>query len=407
MSRLPSFYTGLPPLTRLPSQADVDLPVLQSALRARVLGELEDSGFVVDDGLLVLPDAAGDPKQMARRLHSAHRTSVLAKNARFVQRWEDELLADFANGAEVIPERIRPVVVPVSTEREAALFRFASLRWSVPVSAGYGRRTRFLVFDDANGKLMGIFALGDPVFNLAVRDRLIGWDSQARQQRLYNVFDAYVLGAIEPYRQLIGGKLIAACAVADETASHLIAKYTGQVTVINGVEKDPRPVLVTTTSSLGRSSTYNRIRFQGRKLYASIGYTEGFGHFHFSDELFESLVEYLRLFGDVRGHQYGQGPNWKIRTLRSALEHLGLQGNLLRHGIRREVFIAPRALGWRSFLRGDSSHLHWLSLPVETLGAEWRERWGVPRSLRDPRYLEHRRDMMRISPEIEVSARAV
>ena len=65
------------------------------------------------------------------------------------------MLKHFANGDEVRPELIEPRVVPVETETQAALFRFASLHWSVPVSQGYGRRTRFLVIDEGNGKLMG------------------------------------------------------------------------------------------------------------------------------------------------------------------------------------------------------------------------------------------------------------
>lgn len=393
-------------ITTLPDpivDAGAPMPEQASVLRARVVGELEDAGFVMrTDGLLSLPTSAvDDVKQVARELHQVHRRSVLEKSARFVDRWEDKLIDEFADGSEVVPGAISPRVVPVTTERESALFRLASLRWSVPVSAGYGRRTRFLVYDEAIGKLMGIFALGDPVFNLAVRDRLIGWTTEDRRQRLYNVFDAYVLGAVEPYRQLIGGKLIASLSTADETASHLIEKYTGTVTVITEETKDPRPVLITTTSSLGRSSTYNRIKFQNRQLFAPIGYTEGFGHFHFSDELFDSLFEFLSQNRDVRGHQYGDGPNWRIRTLRSGLEAIGLDGDLLRHGIRRQVFIAPRALGWRAYLRGETDYLRWLPLPTAELAAHWRDRWGVPRSRRDESFREHKRDTMRISRELE------
>ena len=77
----------------------------------------------------------------------------------------------------------------------------ASLTWSVPVSNGFGRRLRYLVWDESNGKLMGLIAIGDPVFNLAARDKLIGWTSKDRNSRLVNIMDAYVLGAIPPYNQ--------------------------------------------------------------------------------------------------------------------------------------------------------------------------------------------------------------
>ena len=61
------------------------------------------------------------------------------------------------------------------------------------------------MWDNHNGKLIGIIAIGDPVFNLSVRDNLIDWDAQARGKRLVNIMDAYVLGALPPYNALLGG----------------------------------------------------------------------------------------------------------------------------------------------------------------------------------------------------------
>lgn len=373
----------------------------KALLRARVIGELEQAGFLYQDGLLHLPEAS-DQKELVRRLHAQQRLSVLAKNEAFLNTWEDRLLGDFAAGSEVKPSKIRPQIEPVDSERERALFRFATLHWSVPVSQGYGRRSRFLIRDAATEKLMGVFALGDPVFNLGVRDKLVGWTQADRQKRLYNVFDAYVLGAIGPYRELIGGKLAALCAISNEVAEHLVCKYEGTTTKIKKEEKRVDPVLITTTSSLGRSAIYNRLRYHDRWAYRSIGFTGGFGHFHFSDDLFAALLEYLKRDGnEVRGNKYGQGPNWRIRTIRKALDELGLDGDLLRHGIRREVFVAPRAMGWRAFLRGETSHLSWFDYPLEDLGNFWKNRWGVPRSERDDSYKAYDRDAIRLTPLLE------
>jgi hypothetical protein len=46
------------------------------------------------------------------------------------------------------------------------------------------------VWDNHNGKLIGITAIGDPVFNLSVRDNLIDRDARARGERLVNIMDA-------------------------------------------------------------------------------------------------------------------------------------------------------------------------------------------------------------------------
>jgi Druantia protein DruA len=376
----------------------------KAKLRGSVIAELERAGFVYREGLLELPEAT-DPKELVRRLHALHRQNVLVKNASFLDKWEDSVIGEFASGDEVDPGAIQPLIEPVDSEHERAVFRFATLHWSVPVSQGYGRRSRFLIRDGATGKLIGVFALGDPVFNLGVRDKLIGWNQQDRQERLYNVFDAYVLGAVGPYRNLIGGKLAALCALSNETADFLVQKYHGAVTEIRGETKSADPVLMTTTSSLGRSAIYSRLKYRDRWAYRSIGFTGGFGHFHFSDKLFARLLDFLQGEGhEVRGHQYGEGPNWRIRTIRKALDELGLDGNLLRHGIKREVFVAPRAMGWRAFLRGESTHLHWIDFPLDDLADFWKTRWGVPRSERDETYKEVSRDSMRLTPQLEAAS---
>ncbi|MFJ9351791.1 Druantia anti-phage system protein DruA [Streptomyces sp. NPDC101237] len=367
-----------------------------SDLRLRLVKELMASGFELQGGLLVRP--AGDTKEVTRALHETQRRQVLEKASSFVDAWEDRLLPFFADGKEVDPGRIQPEVRPVATEEEAALFRFASLHWSVPVSQGYGRRTRFIITDGSNGKLIGIFALGDPVFNLRVRDNMIDWTPSDRQERLYNVFDAFVLGAVEPYRQLIAGKLAALCTVSDEVTSFLETKYSGKVTHILGKEKDSRPVLITTTSALGRSSVYNRIKLHDRRIFQPVGFTEGFGHFQFSEELFSDLVSLIEDDDNFRGNSYGQGPNWKMRTIRTALVKLGLSGDLLRHGIKREVYLAPLGVGWRAFLRQETDQFTPFSFPLGEIAEYYRSRWAIPRAERRPEFRDWSREEMRISP---------
>ncbi len=357
-------------------------------LRDRIEHELRAGGFVWQGHRLVPPE--GDPKQVARLLHGRQRLDVLRKSAGFIKEWEPLVRPFFADGTEVHPAAIDPVIKAVDTETEAALFRYASLSWSVPVSQGYGRRTRFLLLDQSNDKLIGIFALGDPVFNLRVRDSLIDWTAAQRQDRLYNVFDAFVLGAVEPYRQLIGGKLAALATVTEESLGVLEAKYRGTKTHIRKQEKPARPVLITTTSSLGRSSIYNRLSIHGRPVFTSVGFTEGFGHFQFSDALFAELVEFASEIEDLRGSKYGDGPNWRIRTLRTALEQLGLPGDLLRHGLRREVFLAPLGIGWRAFLRGETDIVRWYGYKLADVAAFFLERWAIPRASRQPQFRSHK-----------------
>lgn len=337
-------------------------------------------------------------KETIRELHRRQRAALLKRSRPFIEQWEDRIIGEFANGDEVDPRRIKPVVEQVNGDGyEAALFRFATLHWSVPVSVGYGRRTRFLVRDRSTERLIGVFALGDPVYNLRTRDDLIGWDVEQRSARLYNVLDAFVLGAVPPYRELLGGKLVAMAATSHEVAAQIEAKYKGRETIISEARKDPRPVLITTTSALGRSSLYSRLRFRDRLLYQPVGYTEGFGHFQFSDSLFASLCEFLSNDGGVPSHEYGSGPNWRLRTIRRALRKIGIEDDLLHHGVRRQVFLAPRAINWKQFLRGETDKPSWYRLHLCEMAAFYRRRWAVPRSERDERFKAVTRDNMRLS----------
>ena len=159
-------------------------------------------------------------KDTVRNIHRFHRKAAQDRIRRALGNKLESLLQEIANGDDVKPETIQPELVEVrSGTRNADLFRFASLRWSIPVSQGYGRRLRYLVKDRANGKLIGLFALGDPVFNLRVRDEWIGWNQADRRERLVNVMDAYVVGAVPPYAELLGGKLVASLVASEEVAN--------------------------------------------------------------------------------------------------------------------------------------------------------------------------------------------
>jgi hypothetical protein len=367
-------------------------------LRRKVRAELRTSGFVTENGRLQRQETV--TKQAIRDLHARQREALLERSRPFIDRWEDKIIGEFADGHEVNPRKIRPVVERVDGDGfDAALFRFATLHWSIPVSVGYGRRTRFLVRDRSNEKLIGVFALGDPVYNLRSRDAEIEWGIEQRNARLYNVLDAFVLGALPPYRELLGGKLVAMAATCTDTADLIEEKYLGTRTVISRKKKDPRPVLITTTSALGRSSLLNRLKYRGRLLYSPIGYTKGFGHFQFSDKLFAELCEFLSEDGGVPSYEYGHGPNWRLRTLRLGLRKIGIDDELLQHGIRRQVYLAPLATNWKRYLRGDTDSPQWYRLRLNEMAAFYRRRWGIPRSERDASFMAFDHDRMRLSDE--------
>jgi Domain of unknown function (DUF4338) len=369
-----------------------------ASLRKRIVEELVIAGFIVKEDGLELPD--GDIKETYRRLHQEQRTEKILNSEKLVKKWENQFIDSIATVNEINLNKIKPKVRPIETEYDRGVFNYACLTWSVPVSKGFGRRTYFLVEDENNGKLIGIFALGDPVYNLSVRDKQIGWTQEQKAKRLYNVFDAFVCGAVDPYRQLLGGKLVAELVVSNEVVSYLRNKYEGKRTYISEEVKDSRPALITVTSALGRSSIYNRLKFENRYLFKSYGYTKGFGHFHFSPKLYADLLEIAKEHPYYSGTQYGAGANWKIRTLRQALALLGVSNNYIQHGLTREVFLGELSASSFAFLRGETDELNYYQASIDNLSEYWKTRWLLPRKHLVQKIENFDRNQIRISNQM-------
>lgn len=343
---------------------------------------LFNMGFVRSDNKLIRPGS--DDKEGYRQLHGRQRYDLLKDHAPFVKTRAADLFQYFASGSEVVPELIRPrlqVVEPRTMESD--LFRLAGLTWSVPVSQGYGRRIRFLVWDEYTGKLMGLIALGDPVFNSRVRDTLIGWDGDQKKRRLIGIMDAFVLGAIPPYNSLLCGKMVACLIRSKEIRDIFNEKYGNYKGVISGKKKNARLVMVTTSSALGRSSLYNRLRLNGTPYFQSIGFTQGWGHFHIPKPLFEEMREFLVSIKHryANGHRFGKGPNWKMRVVRASLDNMNINPDLLRHGVTREVFVSRLAVNADRYLRGDIDNPIYRDLrSVNEIADLAKERWILRRS---------------------------
>jgi hypothetical protein len=184
---------------------------------------------------------------------------------------------------------------------------------------------------------------------------------------------------------LLGGKLVACLVRSREVYNDFLETYGSTTGIISGKDKKARLLAIMTSSSLGRSSVYNRLKLGGVEYFKSIGYTSGWGHFHVHDKLFSDLRDYLRdidhPYADL--HRFGQGPNWRLRTTRTALEKLGFKDDLLRHGIRREVFLSAVASNAQRILRTGQGRPNLKTLlKTEEIGGLALDRWVVPRSQR-------------------------
>ena len=369
-------------------------------LKRKIIRSLREQGFRVNNGTIALPDKLS--KEQLRGLHSTAVEHKIERAKKGLVRKEHRLLSLLASGNEIEPNKISPRLVEVcaGTEEEL-LFRYASLHWKIPVSSGYGRRMRFLVIDDSNNKLIGLIGLGDPVYSLSARDKWVGWTPSDRRERLKNVMDAFVLGAVPPYSFLLCGKLVAMLAVSDTVRHAFNKKYGGRTSIIREEKHDGSLALVTTASALGRSSVYNRIKLGDRKLYMSVGFTKGSGEFHFTNGLYGAITEFVQEHCEPTEKQkrWGNGFRNRREVVKKCLPAVGLPSSCIYHGVEREVFAVPLANNTRQFLRGEESNLNWFCQPENDIFEYFRDRWLMGRAARDERFKSWSKESWAIWPE--------
>jgi len=327
--------------------------------------------------------AVGD-KDYLRALHLEAKRQQPGCNAREVHRLFLKHKAHFKSGRQIDPTQIKPALHLATGGLWSDLFMVTRALWSMPYNKGYGRRLRFVVYDEHHEAVIGIIGLQSPPADLTVRDRLFEYPADRKLELVNCTMDAYAVGALPPYSYLLGGKLCAGLISTDTIRQAYWRQYAGKKTeMLNAGIQQPLAA-VTTTSAFGRSSQYNRLKYQGRLLAEPIGYTAGYGTLHL-EHLYEQVAEFQKLYGKFTKGGYGNGPKVRWQNITRALIDLGLSRALLRHGMKREVFLYRLTDDLVEGMKGGSFG-NPLNLSEEDFAAFWRERWAEPRATSRPEW---------------------
>ncbi len=363
-------------------------------LRRRILAHLAHIGFTItDEGKLSLPEE----KSYVRNAHKTAVNIAVQKNWEKIQKYEPELIDKYViDGRDLDVANIEPELIQVD-KKNTNLFNWVKLHWSIPISAGYGRRLRYIVKDKTNGAVIGIIGLADPVFGIKDRDNLIGWAREARLERLRNVMDAFVLGSIPPYSSVLGGKLIASLLASPLIRTDFSNKYKGKRSLISGRIFDGKLALITTASAFGKSSVYDRIKISQGPEMIHAGWSSGSGEFHLFSDFYNELTSLVR--EDIKGRKnplWGSGVRNRRVVICAALDKLNLPRELIYHNIKRELFAMPLGYCSFEFLRGESKNIGYYDINQHEIVDFIKNRWMVPRSIRDNRYLNFKKDQYSI-----------
>lgn len=322
-------------------------------------------------------------KDVVKTAMAYSRNAVLQQNNEWIKKHLEQGRANLGVGRDVLFSRIEPRIEVCTDERSRALFRFFRYSWSSPYSEYVGRRLRFIIRDDGvkGSPVIGIAALGSSIIHIPDRDKWIGWDTATRTDRIVSVMDAYVVGALPPYNHILGGKLVSLILASNEVRRIYKEKYQFQKTLLNQREASELVLLITTSLYGKNSSQYNRLKFGNEILFHPIGTTAGYGSLHISRDTFDAMKALvLERRGQIISHKFGDGPNWRMRLIRTACDIMGLNSEvILHHSFKRGLYTVPLAHNWKDFLQGRTDAPSYKDLPLRSLVEYWRNRWLKPR----------------------------
>ncbi|WP_430912162.1 Druantia anti-phage system protein DruA [Methylobacterium sp. sgz302541] len=202
------------------------------------------------------------------------------------------------------------------------------------------------------------------------------------------ILEVNVCGAAAPYRELLGGKLVALALATAEVRDQYRTRYRHSPSEIAS-KMAGRPLvrendvcMLTTTSLYGiGSSQYNRLKVDlgGDRVirWREVGETRGFGTIHFREE----TVHLLRQMSIAkRGHRhvnnvFGEGTSPLLRQIRDGLSALRFDANdVLEHSWTRLIYAAELYPSARDDLLFDQCTAPALPSMAEVAQA-WRDRW--------------------------------
>jgi hypothetical protein len=220
------------------------------------------------------------------------------------------------------------------------------------------------------------------------------------------VVDVSVCGAIHPYNELLGGKLVALVLHSREVRQFYEQQYADRISLIASqmagrpVRRSAKLKVLTTTSLYGvGSSQYNRLKLRAHEhpgLPFDISWklfdeddgdrTSGFGTVHLGNATVEALRELSAVTYGARrvNNRFGEGSSPRLRQIREGLDALGLESSHILHHATPRLFCAAeiephsreQLLGLRAATESDAP-------PLQVIASAWRRRWLLNRIQND------------------------
>jgi hypothetical protein len=207
------------------------------------------------------------------------------------------------------------------------------------------------------------------------------------------VADVSVCGAVAPYSQLLGGKLVALLMASEEVRDAYRTRYAKQVSIISSqmagraIYRPAELKVLTTTSLYGNgSSQYNRLRLRASEFtsldhdieWQELAKTAGYGTVHLGPTTVRVLREVSERMYRARriNHRFGEGASPRLRQIREAVEALGIDASAVLHHATPRIFygceLHPGAINELIGLYPATENRGQTASVIASL---WRQRW--------------------------------
>lgn len=246
------------------------------------------------------------------------------------------------------------------------------------------------------------------VGNSAIRSALV---AQKTQHIGSSLMELNVCGAIPPYNEILGGKLVALLATSPQVIHDYKERYSNKASMIASRIKGedvfrPADLVYIGTTSLYYvgSSQYNRLKVPGSIfgskfdiVWKKLGMTIGFGTMHISKATTLSLTEATSDSYNRINHVFGEGASPKMRLLTMAIRELLESTNedskdFSKHAMSRIVYGVCLASNTLDYLLGKDDHPeYYTDVEQYQVGTKkiidfWENRWLSSRLNYQPIY---------------------
>lgn len=360
----------------------------QKILRKKIISVLEEQGFKINPHV----KPSGNSKGILRQIQQKARLEQISYQKKFLKKYFSLAKTYCRDGKDITPENIELQLREVkSGSFEEILFRWWNfIWWSIPYQHSSGRQMRFMLWDKIHDASFGIITLQSPILKMSVRDNSLGIPKDELDIWVNRSMSAQRVGALPPYNELLGGKMVALTLTSNEIKEAYREKYKDYISIIKRRKLNPNLLFITTTSAFGKSSLYNRLKYNDEIVAECLGYTKGSGTFHIPEELYMELLDFLKDKGVDVNRGYGYGSSRKLRLISVSLNYLGLS-KFQYHGIKREFYLFPLVKNLRDIIQKKRKPISF-DRPFNRLANYWKERWAIPRSKRMLEWRDFRRD---------------